>query len=112
MIKTLTLLILSAIVMASVACGFIQPKQPTIDEQIKLIEAQKSVMLCQEAMDRKAKAQSHYDELGIIASRGSFNVDNLNRNKRTTGTDILIATVDIKKYCEPPTPVPTPTPNA
>ena len=112
--KRLVLLLLTAIVMASVACGFIQPKEPTVDEQIKLIEAQKSVMLCQEAMERRAESQAHIDDIWIMFGQGvsSTGADNLNKARVNREMDLLLAEGDMKKFCEPPTPVPTPTPNA
>ena len=54
MLKTLTLLILTAIVMASVACG---PSAEELHQQQKeLIQEQKTILLCEDALERRKDA--------------------------------------------------------
>ena len=63
MLKTLTLLILTAIVMASVACG---PSEEGLHQKQKeLIQQQKIIMLCEDALERRASSEKRMAEYKI-----------------------------------------------
>jgi len=86
MLKTLTLLILTAIVMASVACG-----------------PSKTTMLCEDALERRAQVQSHiYDiRLAVTAPQGQFLIDENGELALAIGKqDMLTVLKDIDEYCK------------
>jgi len=101
--KTLTLLILTAIVIASVACGPSAPPVPA-----PTIQELKELALCEDALERRLEYDKMLKDL-VVAGR-----DSSERIRQLSFSEVLDAERDIDEYCkdEPPTPVPTPTPNA
>ena len=63
MLKALTLLILTAIVMASVACG--SSEEGLHQKQKELIQQQKIIMLCEHALERRASSEKRMSEYKI-----------------------------------------------
>ena len=94
--KTLTLLILTAIVMASVACG------PSAKEQKELIQEQKTIMLCEDALERRIPSIDKLEKL----TRTSRVVTS--KNERAIYRDLAaieekhLASIekDINRYCK------------
>ena len=84
--KTLTLLILSAIVMASVACG--SSEEGLHQKQKELIQEQKNVMLCEDALKRRA------DALRVALSAISRIQANIAEDQ------VKQSDTDIDKYCK------------
>ena len=90
MLKTLTLLILTAIVMASVACG---PSAEELHQQQKeLIQEQKTILLCEDALERRADAIGE-----IIEFARPLGVAEAEERAKPL---IAIAQKDINKFCK------------
>lgn len=94
-LKTLTLLILSAIVIASVACG------PSAKEQKELIQEQKTIMLCEDALERVKTLTSSIDEAFVYGSKvGYRNTEGIAYKVNLWQSDLTEAKADKAKYCK------------
>ena len=88
MIKTLTLLILTAVVMASIACG------PSAEEKRRL-------MLCEDALERVKTITSRIDEAHIYGARvGYVNGEGMAHTVVDWRNDLTEAKADKAKYCK------------
>ena len=86
--KTLTLLILTAIVMASVACG------PSAEEKRRL-------MLCEDALERVKTITSRIDEAYVHGSKvGYRNPELIVEQINLWKSDLTEAKADKAKYCK------------
>ncbi len=93
MLKTLTLLILTAVVMASIACG------PSAEEK-------RTLMLCEDALERRKNAETN---IGNIEANRQPAINNLQRVMLNNALLVAIndqeaiieeTLEDIDKYCK------------
>ena len=103
--KALTLLILSAIVIASVACG------PSAKEQKELIQEQKTIMLCVDALERRSpvllKVDQHRERAKQWPLLTNFDAGSIERGTKSAMASLAIAEKtlasiekDINRYCK------------
>jgi len=99
-LKTLTLLILTAIVMASLACG---PSEEGLHQKQKeLIQEQKIIMLCEDALERRASSEKRMAEYKIeqvSKENQHFNDPMADAIREEEGIRESI-NEDIDKYCK------------
>ncbi len=89
--KRLALLLLTGIVIASVACG------PSAEEQKELIQEQKTVLLCEDALERRADAERQIIDVDQFIHATQRQYDKAMQRLETNIND---ATSDIDKYCK------------
>ena len=101
MLKALTLLILTAIVMASVACG--SSEEGLHQKQKELIQQQKIIMLCEDALERRANAENRIGKFQSEVSKPENTYWRDNPAKMAIAEEkknIKSIIGDINRYCK------------